>query len=185
MEVPELKAHPVEVVDYDPHWPTIYGAEQKRILAKTAPHLTKLEHIGSTAIPGQRAKPIIDMMAAIHKLGELDTFRLGLETLGYEMYDTGMQNRYFFRRQDVASGQVFHLHIVELSTWPERKERLLRDYLLVHPEAVAAYGEVKAELARAHPEDSHAYTEAKTEFIQSIIDKARADLGLAPVDVWE
>ena len=183
-KVPELKPHPVTVVDYDPQWPIIYAAEQVLLLSRTGSHFTELEHIGSTAVPGQRAKPIIDMMAAIHSLDELSAFQPGLEFLGYGLFDTGMCNRYFFRRQD-ASGQVFHLHIVELSTWSERKERLLRDYLLEHPEAVKAYGEVKTELAQTHPEDSHAYTEAKTDFIQSVINKARAERGLPPIDVWE
>ena len=95
-----------------------------------------------------------------------------------------MHERFFLRRAN-ARGQVFHLHIVALATWDERKERLMRDYLLRHLEAVKAYGELKQQLALQYADDSVEYTKAKTEFIQEIIDKARAEHGLPPIDVWE
>jgi GrpB-like predicted nucleotidyltransferase (UPF0157 family) len=180
----KLLASKVEIVDYNPAWPKIYAAEREILLARTDPHFVRFEHVGSTAIPGQRAKPIIDMMVAINKLDELAAFQAALVELGYELFDVGMHERYFFRKQ-AANGQVFHLHIIELSSWAERHERLMRDYLLEHPEAVVAYGELKAGLAKTYAEDSLAYTEAKTTFIQDIVDRARDELGLARVNVWE
>lgn len=93
-------------------------------------------------------------------------------------------NRHFLSKQD-RSGQTFHLHIVELSTWDERNERLMRDYLFEHPQEVKAYGELKDELANTYAEDSLAYTKAKTRFIQNIVDKARDKLGLPRIDVWK
>jgi GrpB-like predicted nucleotidyltransferase (UPF0157 family) len=69
--------------------------------------------------------------------------------------------------------------------WPERNERLLRDYLRAHPPAAQAYGELKQQLALTYAHDSLAYTKAKTAFIQSIMDQARDQLGLPRVDVWE
>jgi GrpB-like predicted nucleotidyltransferase (UPF0157 family) len=171
----------VEVVAYDPSWPDIYAAEREVILAATSQFIV-LEHVGSTAVPGQVAKPVIDMMAAVKQLSEV---RIGLLTaLGYHLIEAGMRERLFFRKY-ASSGQVFHLHIVEHHTWAERNERLMRDYLLARPEAVQAYGELKSQLALQYPEDSVAYTEAKTEFIQGLIDKARTALGLPLVNVWE
>jgi GrpB-like predicted nucleotidyltransferase (UPF0157 family) len=108
-----------------------------------------------------------------------------LEGLGYRLIDAGMRNRLFLRRRDEGTGQAFHLHIVELATWDERKERLMRDYLLEHPEAVKAYGDLKDRLAATYANDSLAYTEAKTAFIQDIVDKARDARGLPRVDVRE
>jgi GrpB-like predicted nucleotidyltransferase (UPF0157 family) len=80
---------------------------------------------------------------------------------------------------------MYQLHIVELATWPERNERLMRDYLREHPEAARAYGALKSELALAFVGDSLAYTKAKTAFIQGIVDRARAERGLPVVNVWE
>ncbi len=175
---------PVEVVDYNPAWVDMFAAEREVLLGVIGDYFVALEHIGSTAVPGQSAKPIIDMMAAVHKLDDLDAFLPELNRLGYQLLETGMRNRHFLRKQEARSGQ-FHLHIVEFSTWSERNERLMRDYLLAHPEAVAAYGRLKLNLAKTYAEDSVAYTEAKTDFIQSVIDKARDNLRLPHVSVWE
>ncbi|MEM7738916.1 MAG: GrpB family protein [Deinococcota bacterium] len=177
--------HSVEVVDYDPKWIELFSTEREGLLASTGNHFVELEHIGSTAIPNQRAKPIIDMMAAIYSLDELDDFLPALVSLNYQLIDAGMSNRYFLRKLDKSTGQTFHLHIVELSTWAERQERLMRDYLLKHPAEVQAYGVLKTQLATQYQEDSVAYTKAKTKFIQNIIDKAHDELGLPRVSVWE
>jgi len=177
--------HPVEVVDYDPKWPKIFAAEREVLLVAIKDRFVEFEHIGSTAIPNQRAKPIIDMMAAIHSLDELDIFLPTLNGLNYHLIDAGMLNRYFLRKVDNSNGQTFHLHIVELSTWAERKERLMRDYLLKHPEDVQAYGALKTQLAIQHQDNSLAYTMAKTNFIQGIMDKACDELGLPQIDVTE
>ncbi len=144
--------HKVEIVDYNPEWVSLFLSERKALLASTGSHFVEIEHIGSTAIPNQRAKPVIDMMVAIQSLDELDAFLPALHSLGYQLIDVGMPQRYFLRKQDRSDGQTFHLHIVELSTWAERKERLMRDYLLNHPEDVQAYGGLKTQLAVIHKE---------------------------------
>jgi GrpB-like predicted nucleotidyltransferase (UPF0157 family) len=171
----------VEVVAYHPTWPAIYKAERDVLLAVTSQFI-ELEHVGSTAVPGQVAKPVIDVMAAVLSLQDvvLET----LTELDYHLIETGMRNRLFLRKR-ARDGQVFHLHIVEHDTWHERNERLMRDYLLTHPEAVQAYGDLKVQLAQQYPEDSLLYTKAKTEFIQEVMDKARDALGLPRVNVWE
>jgi GrpB-like predicted nucleotidyltransferase (UPF0157 family) len=172
----------VEVVAYDPRWPGIYETECENILAAIS-HFLELEHIGSTAIPQQRAKPIIDMMAAVENLDDLGRTLETLHTLEYCVLEVGMKNRLFLRKE--KGGQVFHLHVVERSTWNERKERLMRAYLLSHPEAVEAYGKLKDELARQYKDDSLEYTKAKTAFIQDIADKIQDERGLPRVNVWE
>ncbi len=173
---------PVEVVAYNPRWPVIYKAELELILSQITA-FREFEHVGSTAIPNQRAKPIIDMMAALERLDNLGGLLTILNRLEYHLLEVGMKNRLFLRKE--KDGQVFHLHIVETSTWSERKERLMRDYLLAHPEAVKAYGQLKDELAKKYKDDSLAYTEAKTVFIQEIADKIQDERGLARINVWE
>lgn len=174
----------VEVVAYNPDWPTIYKNERDLLVAKTS-EFVAIEHVGSTAVPSQRSKPIIDMMAAVTNLQEVDGLLEQLNKLNYHVLEVGMKHRLFLRKEDAKTKQVFHLHIVEHATWDERKERLMRDYLLTHPEAVKAYGELKDNLASQYSQDSLAYTKAKTAFIQDIMDKVMDARGLPRVDVWE
>ena len=176
--------HKVEVVAYDPNWATRYQEESELLLNATGESFVEMEHIGSTAIPNQRAKPVIDMMVAVQSLDELEGFLPALNNLGYKLIETDMPERHFLRKQG-ENGPAFHLHIVECSTWDERNERLLRDYLLEHPGAVEAYSALKDELALAHADDSLEYTKAKTAFIQGVMDRARDDLGLPRVNVWD
>jgi GrpB-like predicted nucleotidyltransferase (UPF0157 family) len=174
----------VEVVVYDPNWPIIYEVERDVLLATTS-EFVALEHIGSTAIPGQRSKPVIDMMAAVVSLQTIGALLKRLNKLGYSVFEAGMQNRLFLRKQDAQTKQVFHLHIVEHVTWDERKERLMRDYLLAHPEAVEAYGKLKGTLTVQYSDNMEAYTRAKTAFIQDIMDKVMDARGLPRINVWE
>ncbi len=173
----------VEVVAHNPNWPNLYAAERARIVAGCPSYFVAFEHIGSTAVPGLRAKPIIDMMAAVPSLVGSGPLSDALNGLGYAVFETGMSNRLFLRRY--TPDERFHLHIVEYATWDERKERHMRDYLLEHPDAARAYGELKDGLARLHAEDSLAYTKAKTAFIQGVTDKVQDARGLPRFDVWE
>jgi GrpB-like predicted nucleotidyltransferase (UPF0157 family) len=174
----------VEMVPYDPVWPENYVTERAYLVNAGGDLILELEHIGSTAVPGLRSKPIIDMMAAVRDLGQGQHLAQLLSVLGYELIQTGMRNRLFLRRRSESQEQAYQLHIVELCTWKQREERLMRDYLLAHPKAAAAYGELKKRLAEEHMEDSLAYTGAKIAFIQDLVDKARAELGLPSIDVW-
>jgi GrpB-like predicted nucleotidyltransferase (UPF0157 family) len=175
----------IEVVAYDQSWPAAYAAERERLLGVAGAAFVEFEHIGSTSVAGLRAKPIIDMMVAVERLADAEALLAPLAALGYELTPTGMRNRLFLRNYAGPGGRKFHLHIVERTTWGQRKERLFRDYLRAHPEDVAAYGALKDQLAERHPHDSLAYTKDKTALIQQIVDRARAEVGLPPSDVWE
>jgi GrpB-like predicted nucleotidyltransferase (UPF0157 family) len=175
----------ITVADYDPSWPRIYAAERAQIEAVAGARVLALEHIGSTAIPGLCAKPVIDMMAAVAQLSDGAALIEPLAARGYRLIETGMTGRLLLRKDAAEPGVRAHLHIVEQATWDTRNERLLRDYLLEHPEAAQAYGDLKRRLAAAHAEDGLAYTKAKTDLIQSLVDRARAERGLPRVDVWE
>ena len=175
---------PVIVVDYNPIWAQRYLEEKQRLTDALGKFLVEIEHIGSTAIPNQKAKPIIDIMLAIQKLEDFPSLLPNLEKLGYQLQDVGMKDRHFLQYYDQTIKQHFHLHIVTMKHWSTRKERLMRDYLLEHPQAVQAYGCLKEQLAQKYPNDSLKYTQAKTQFIQALLDKAYSKLGLDPIDVW-
>ncbi|NUM45526.1 MAG: GrpB family protein [Anaerolineales bacterium] len=183
MSPPKPHSDPLEIAPYNPAWSEIYAAERAHILP-VSPEILDFEHIGSTAVPGLRAKPIIDMMASVERLVGTEGIVARLNELGYELIDTGMRNRLFLRKYP-AGEQKYHLHIVEQSTWATRKERLMRDYLREHPAEAAAYGALKDGLVDKYKNDSEGYTKAKTAFIQRVLDQARARLGLPSEDVWE
>jgi GrpB-like predicted nucleotidyltransferase (UPF0157 family) len=172
------------VVPYDPTWPEQFEAARAELLAALGPVVVRLEHIGSTSVPGLAAKPVIDMMASVRGLQDGRTAQGALAELGYELVGAGMPDRLFYQRHAGPGMATHHLHVVAEDSWATRNERLLRDYLRSHREQARRYGRLKQQLARelGHGE---AYTRAKTELIQELVDAARAELGLPPVPVWE
>jgi len=177
----------VVVVDADPGWPLIadeFMAQLQSVFPSTWEHL---EHIGSTSVPGLAAKPVIDLMAATTDFDQvLQLERKALLPLGYARRETGMTGRLFYRRDPGAVPAVdlaVHLHVVPSETWSTRNERLLRDHLLSHPQDVARYGDLKRKLAGEFA-DPLVYTRAKAALIQELVDRARSDRGLPPVNVW-
>lgn len=173
----------IEVVDYDDRWPSL-AEEACAELRESLPGLfTVIEHIGSTAVPGLAAKPVIDLMAAADSLVQVTSRDGPLGRLGFQRHDTGMPGRLFYRRAE-NHRRAYHLHVVPAETWPTRNELLLRDYLRSHPADAQRYADLKRDLAARHDE-SGSYTRAKTELIQELTDRARAARGLPSVPVWE
>ena len=167
----------IEIVDYDPAWPGMASAA----IAELKGHFAEIEHIGSTAVPGLAAKPVIDLMAAVVDLADVDAKPLA--ELGFQRHENGMTDRLLFvREQDGV--WTYILHVVTVASWPTRNQRILRDYLREHPADAARYGALKREIVAAgvHPGD---YAGKKTELIQELTDIARTRLGLPLVDVWE
>ena len=108
-----------------------------------------------------------------------------MESIGYRVTRTRNARPAFSTAERTASQLRFNLHIVESTTWQDRKERHLRDYLIANPGEAAAYGALKARLAKEYGGDGLAYTKAKTAFIQRATDALRDQKGLPRIDVWE
>jgi GrpB-like predicted nucleotidyltransferase (UPF0157 family) len=172
------------VVPYDPTWPQRFQAASAEILAATDHLFLRLEHIGSTSVPGLAAKPTIDMMASVRRLLDGHAAQPALAALGYEPADTGMRERLFFQRLAGPGVSTHHLHVVTEDSWATRNERLLRDYLRGHPQQARRYAELKRRLSRELGR-GETYTRAKTALIQELVDAARDELGLPRVPVWE
>ncbi len=146
-----------------------------------APLFRAIEHVGSTAVPGLPARPVIDLLASVVDLDEVDDD--ALESLGYRAAPPDLPERLFYRREDYDS-TAYHLHVVTAASWPTRNERLLRDHLLTHPDDRDRYGALKRELMEKFG-PGPAYTHGKTELIQELTDAARAARGLPSVPVWQ
>ncbi len=178
-KIRRVTAEDVDVVPSDPRWPALFERERDHLRACLPPDLVgRIEHFGSTAVPGLAAKPIIDIL--VEAFDPVATQRIIapiLEAQGYDYFwrpsfDDDKPPFYaWFIKRDASGRRTHHIHMVESDSelW---KRLLFRDYLVGHPETTRAYGELKARLAETHRGDRVAYTRAKTEFIVEITRKA-------------
>lgn len=161
------------VVPYDPAWITMFRAESKRINRALKDNLVSINHIGSTAIPGIFAKPIIDILLEVHGLVLLDNQQGAMEELGYEaMGEFGIPGRRYFRKSDPSGVRTHHVHAFQVGSAEIERHLAFRDYMIAHPAEAQAYGELKKQLARAHPKDRQAYMDGKDQFVKEQEAKA-------------
>jgi len=170
---------PVLIVDYDPRWPTIYSKEKDQILSVVGNKVVAIEHVGSTAIPGLGAKPIIDIMVAVRQLLDASGCIEPLRSIGYVYvpeYEKELPERRYFRKgPEGVRNKHFHLHMVQHGGDFWKRHLMFRGYLRCHPDVAQQYCELKRKLAEKHVLDREAYTEAKTPFIESILTQAAAN----------
>lgn len=165
----------VVIVEYDPHWPEAYREEAERIAEVLEHDFVDIQHVGSSAVPGLAAKPVIDVMVAVEHFKSIEEYSRRLAPLGYQhMTHPAEAVRIFFRK---GLPRTHHLHIVEYGTREYRRHLLFRDYLRRHPEAAQAYEQLKRELADRFATDRPTYTESKTDFIRSVVALALAENG--------
>ena len=156
----------VTVVDYDPKWPSKYQRERDAISAVLDRNCLSLYHIGSTSVPGLPAKPIIDIMAVVKSLEEVDVLSGKFEELGYEcLGEFGMAGRRYFRKG--GDERTHQLHAFQVDDWPNIARHLaFRDYMRTHEEEQREYGSLKKSLAMAFPYDIKGYCEGKEAFFR-------------------
>jgi GrpB-like predicted nucleotidyltransferase (UPF0157 family) len=157
------------IVDYDAFWQLQFVQEAEKIKkALNAPTLM-IEHIGSTAVPGLCAKPIIDILVAVEDLKD-EKIVAGLGELGYVFEpDAGEPDRLFFCKVTVRR---YHVHVVQRESWAFRRHILFRDYLISNPSVCSEYAALKRESAKKYRTDRAGYTRSKTEFIESALRRA-------------
>jgi GrpB-like predicted nucleotidyltransferase (UPF0157 family) len=167
----------VIVVPYDPEWPRRFDQESAVLAAVFAGCDAAVEHVGSTAVPGLWAKPVIDVMVGLPHLSEAESRITALATASYEYvrkYETQLPERRYFRKPRLRPS-AYHLHCVVKGSDFWVRHLAFRDYLRGHPESATAYEELKRGLAlRCSKEE---YTEAKSPFIESILVAALGPAG--------
>lgn len=158
----------VIIEDYDPKWPLKFAALRARVAPALGQLAAAIEHIGSTAVPGLAAKPIIDIDVLLRSPADLARVIEILATLGYEHRgDLGVPGREAFRAP--ANSFPQHLYVCPPDSQEYRRHLLFRDHLRAHPRDASAYAQLKRELATRHAADREAYNLAKTEFIEQIL----------------
>jgi GrpB-like predicted nucleotidyltransferase (UPF0157 family) len=160
---------------YDPGWAVEFERERARIAAALGAAALRIDHNGSTAVPGLAAKPIIDIQVSVARLHPLDVYASALATLGY-LHVPHPDDAFcpFFHRP-AAWPHTHHVHLVEAGAEEERRTLGFRDYLRAHPEAAREYAALKAQLAREFAGDDfasrEAYAAAKSAFIERILSR--------------
>lgn len=165
---------PIEIVDYDPLWPRQFAEERELLLAVMGPWLRgSIEHVGSTAVPGLRAKPVIDIMAGVESLPASRDAIGVLGRLGYLYWPYKDDLMHWFCKPS-ADYRTHHLHLVPVgsSTWMDRLA--FRDRLRADASARLEYAALKDELAKRHRNDREAYTEAKAGFVGRMVALERS-----------
>ncbi|MFQ4140731.1 GrpB family protein [Chlorogloeopsis sp. ULAP02] len=166
----------INIVEYDPRWQAMFAAEAARLTQALGKDLiVDIEHIGSTAVPGLAAKPIIDIMIGVQTLADAKVAIPLMEALGYVYWqDNPRPERMFFVKGMPPYGKqrTHHVHIIEAygEFW---QRKLFRDYLRIHSDEAKRYEALKRDLAARFRTDREAYTEAKSEYIKAVMEKAR------------
>ena len=162
---------PITVLPYDPAWPELFrqlGAQLRAALGGVA---LRIDHIGSTAVPGLAAKPIVDVQISVERLEPVEPFRSPLEAAGlvYRAANTERTKRYF---REAPGQRRTHVHVRRAGSFSEQFALLFRDFLRADPTAALDYGRRKVALAARFTHDRHGYLEAKLPIIWEVLRRA-------------
>lgn len=163
-------AGPINLIPYDPQWPNRFRYEAERICTAFGEHALRVEHVGSTSVPGLAAKPIIDIVLVVADSAKESEYVPPLETLGYQLRirEPGW---YEHRMLWSAEGEV-NLHVFSIGADEIDRMVIFRDWLRTNKDDREFYALTKLRLAQQNWKHTQNYADAKTDVIQSILSKA-------------
>jgi GrpB-like predicted nucleotidyltransferase (UPF0157 family) len=165
----------VTVVPADPAWPREFERIALRVRTALGELVVAVDHVGSTAVPGLAAKPIIDLDVAVRSHDDLPATIAALEAIGYRHEgDLGVAGRAAFAWP--PGEHRHHLYLVVAGNAEHRRHLLLRDYLSADPAVAHEYGALKQRLAERHRDDRAAYASAKGEHVGRLLERASAEI---------
>jgi GrpB-like predicted nucleotidyltransferase (UPF0157 family) len=161
------------VVDYDPAWPQLFAALGRDFRAALQGVALRIDHIGSTAVPGLAAKPIIDIQISVASFEPLSSFRDPIESCGFlwRADNDERTKRYFRERPGLRRT---HVHVRRAGSFSEQLSLLHRDFLRAHPAHAREYAEAKRSVAHLLRTDRRAYVEAKSPLVWNTVSRADA-----------
>lgn len=184
----ELVRHPslderfdpaVRIVDHDPGWSPRALDERARIKAALGGLAVSVDHMGSTAVPGLAAKPVLDLLVGVTALDPRSRFITPLEGLGYLFVPNPHSPDFHFFARPHGRPREFHVHVCLTGSHDERRHRATRDYLRAHPAEVVRYAALKRDLVRDHAHDRLAYMAGKDQYLGNLevraLDWARSE----------
>jgi GrpB-like predicted nucleotidyltransferase (UPF0157 family) len=155
----------VELVPHNPKWSDVYATAAGEIRAALKGTAARVEHVGSTAIPGLLAKPVIDVLVLVARYDPQEAYSIPLGTIGF-VYDHRDESHVLFKGD--REGVRFHLHVVEGTARDATDMLVFRDYLRDHHEEATRYAALKQSLARRYAKASE-YADAKTSYVREIV----------------
>ncbi len=164
----------MRIVEYDPAWAESAATEMARIAAALGEGAVRVDHVGSTAVPGLAAKPIVDLQLAVAAIEARSLYVGPLEGLGYLFAPDPASPEFHFFGLPAARPRTHHLHVCVAGSEHERRHLALRDYLRAHSDEVAAYAERKRELVARAPGDRLSYIEGKGPYVAALERRALA-----------
>jgi len=174
-DVQEDHVDPIVLVPHDSAWREAFQRERRQLSAILNVSPKRIEHVGSTAIPGLRAKPVIDIIVGLSALVDTDAHIEEMTSVGYEYvaaYEADLPDRRYFRKPHTVP-RTHHVHCVVVGSEFWCQYLLFRDYLRSQPEDAVKYEAIKEKLAIRHRFDRRAYLDGKSPFINSILQKAK------------
>jgi len=166
------REEPVVLAPHDPTWSSKFDAEKGVVTDALGAAALEVHHIGSTAVPGLAAKPVIDILVAVDSLEDPAFLIEALSRAGYQnvAHDDDIHRLFFLK----GTPREYHVHVVKLNSWTYWKHLMFRDILVSNPEVRAEYGRLKSELAARFRDDRRAYTDAKGQFVErTVVERAR------------
>jgi putative glutamine amidotransferase len=160
------------LVDYDPAWPAMFEEEAAAIRAALGDVAVRIEHVGSTAVPGVAAKPIIDIQVSVDSMTPRDRFVEPLVALGYGFVPDPIEVEHAYFKKDLNGTRTYQIHVCPTDSEWERRHLAFRDHLRASPDDATRYAELKRRLAAEHPSDIMTYIDGKTAFIREIEERA-------------
>jgi GrpB-like predicted nucleotidyltransferase (UPF0157 family) len=163
---------PVSLSAHDPLWPVAAAEEMERIASSLGTSAGNLEHIGSTAVSGLLAKPVVDLMLGVKSYPPSDSLQEEIRRLGYEsLGEAGVAGRLYFRKR---TGRWVNLHIVQFDGQHWLQNLAVRDFLRNDIDARRRYAEAKMTAVKAGANTLLAYSAAKAGVIAELVAKASA-----------
>ncbi|MFP3323010.1 GrpB family protein [Planococcus sp. SIMBA_160] len=161
----------VRVTPYDEGWPAAFENAAAEIRGMLGSDCLDVQHIGSTAVPGIAAKPVIDVLVAVADIEAVDRFEEDFRKLGYHAKgENGLPGRRYFERG--GDERTHHVHCYEQGNPEIVRHLAFRDFLKASPPIAAAYGQLKMELAKQYPLDIERYIKGKQMMVEEIEKKA-------------
>jgi GrpB-like predicted nucleotidyltransferase (UPF0157 family) len=161
----------VEVTTYNPQWVAMFEEEANKLREIFGSEIIEIHHIGSTSVPGLKAKPIIDIMPVVRDINRIDEFNAAMIAIGYEPKgENGISGRRYFQKG--GDNRTHHVHIYESGNPEIERHLAFRDFLREHQDVAKTYGDLKEKLAKQFPYDIESYIKGKEQLVLEIQRKS-------------